>query len=53
MSRANTYFTTKFSLFCLAYGKSQFSVEQLGSCIGCKDVHATFFFNFVYNSKYV
>jgi hypothetical protein len=47
MSRANPYFTIEFCLFCLAHEKSRFFVKQLGSCIGCKDVHATFFFNFL------
>jgi hypothetical protein len=28
-------------------------VKQLDSCIGCKDVHATFFVNFFNNLKYV
>jgi hypothetical protein len=28
-------------------------VKQLGSCIGCEDVHATFFSIFFDNSKYV
>jgi hypothetical protein len=43
MSRANPYFTTEFCLFCLAHGKSQIFVKELGSCIGCEDVHVTFF----------
>jgi hypothetical protein len=45
MSRANPYFINKFCLFCLAHGKSWLFVEQLGACIGCEDVHATFFFS--------
>jgi hypothetical protein len=39
-SRANPYFTIEFCLFCLAHGKS---AKQLGSCIGCEDIHTTFF----------
>jgi hypothetical protein len=56
ISRANPYFTTEFYLFCLAHKKSQIFVKQLGSGIGCEDVHATFFLNFFKffnNSKYV
>jgi hypothetical protein len=47
MSRANPYFTTEFYLFCLAHEKSRIFVKQLGSCIGCEDVHITFFSKFL------
>jgi hypothetical protein len=53
MSLANPYFTTKFCLFCLAYGKSWIFMKQLGSGIGCEDVYETFFFDFFNNSNYV
>jgi hypothetical protein len=42
-SRASPYFIIEICLFCVAYRKSRFFVKQLGSCIGCKGVHATFF----------
>jgi hypothetical protein len=53
MSCVKPYFTTKFYLFCLAYGKSQIFVKQFGSCIGYEDVHAKILFEFFNNSKYV
>jgi hypothetical protein len=33
--------------------KSPFFMKKIGSHIGCKEFHATYFKNFLENSKYV
>jgi hypothetical protein len=52
MSHVKPYFSTEFCFLPSPHEKLVL-MKQLGSHIGCEEVHATFFFEFFDGSKYI